>query len=223
MTGILSREEKRLRIELEDIRKKYDHAGNKGGQVENIVRDFLSRYLPTHNRVGHGEVFNVEGLRSRQTDLVITNKYHAALTSDWNEAQTFIIEGVECAAEIKSTIKSVDTDLRDFFDKARIFKKMLIEPELGMQARMELEDASRFVWRKPFFGFAFESGRPHRRQRRRGRPLAIHPRRPGSSVTSSPPASGRPPAGCSGSSCIRPLTGRVWPMRHEGRDACLMT
>ena len=157
MMGILNREEKRLRLELEDIRRKYEHAGNKGGQIESVVRDFLSRYLPAYNRVGHGEVFNIEGLRSKQTDLVITNEYHVALTSDWSEAQTFIIEGVECAAEIKTTINAVDTDLRDIFDKAKTFKQMLIEPDLGMQARMNSNDVSRFIWRKPYFGFAFES------------------------------------------------------------------
>ena len=156
MTGILSREEKRLRVELEDIRGKYEHAGNKGGQVEGIVRDFLSRYLPAYNRIGHGEVFNIEGLRSKQTDLVITNEYHVALTSDWSEAQTFIIESVECAAEIKSAINDVDT-LRDFFEKARTFKKMFIEPDQGIEVRMQIDDTRRFVWRKPFFGFAFES------------------------------------------------------------------
>ena len=56
MTGILTREEQRLRVQLEDIRKKYVHAGNKGDQVEATTRDFLSRYLPPTNRVGHGEV-----------------------------------------------------------------------------------------------------------------------------------------------------------------------
>ena len=157
MTDILSGEEKRLRGQLEDIRKKYKHAGNKGDQVEATIRDFLSRYLPPVNRVGHGEVFSVEGLRSRQTDLVITNEHHVALTEDWGKAQTFIIESVECAAEIKSTISDVNTDLRDFFEKAKTFKQMFIEPDQGIEVRCQEEDFRRFIWRKPYFGFAFES------------------------------------------------------------------
>ena len=157
MAGILSREETRLRLELLDIRKKYEHPGNKGDQVESIIRDFLSQYLPAYNRVGHGEVFNIEGLHSKQTDLVVTNEYHVALTSDWTKAQTFIIESVECAAEIKSTINDVDTDLRDIFEKAKTFKSMFIEPGQGMEARLQPDDTRRFLWRKPYFGFAFES------------------------------------------------------------------
>ena len=101
-------------------------------------------------------MFNIDGLRSKETDLVITNDYHVALTSDWNEAQTFIIESVECAAEIKSVIKDVDT-LRDYFEKARTFKKMFVDPDLGTQARMHSDNVRRFYWRKPYFGFAFES------------------------------------------------------------------
>ena len=157
MTGILSREEQRLRAQLQDIRKKYEHAGNKGDLVEATIRDFLSRYLPPANRVGHGEVFSVEGLRSKQTDLVITNEYHVSLTENWSEPQTFIIESVECAAEIKSAIRDVNTDLRDFFEKARTFKRMFIEPDQGIEVRGQEDDFRRFVWRKPFFGFAFES------------------------------------------------------------------
>ena len=157
MIDMLSREEQKLRAQLEDIRRRYMHSGNKGDQLEVTVREFLSRYLPPHNRLGHGEVFSLEGLRSKQTDLVITNEYHLALTDNWGEAQTFIIESVECAAEIKATIANVDTDLRDVFEKAKAFKQLFIEPDQGMDWRARDEDTPRFFWRKPFFGFAFES------------------------------------------------------------------
>ena len=157
MKSSLIREERLLRLELDYTRQKYKHAGIKGGQVEAVVRDFLGRYLPAHNRVGHGEVFNIDGLRSRQTDLVVTNEYHVALTSDWSEAQTYIIEALQCAAEIKSTINNVDIDLRDYFEKAQTFKKLLIDPEARYELRMLEGDLPRFGFRKPYFGFAFES------------------------------------------------------------------
>ena len=156
MKGVLQTEEKRLGLELADIRHRYAHAGNKGGSSEQVFREFLSRYLPAYNRVGHGEVFNIDGLRSRQTDIVITNEYHVGLKSDWAEPQTFTIESVECAGEVKSVIQDVNT-LRDIFDKAKVFKSMIIEPDQGMQFRAQDEDIPRFVWRKPYFGFAFES------------------------------------------------------------------
>lgn len=152
MNGLI-REERLLRLELDYARQKFEHAGIKGGTVEAAFRDFLGRYLPAHNQVGHGEVFNIDGLRSKQTDLVVTNEHHIALTSDWGSAQSFIVEAVQCAAEIKSTIRDVSRDLRDYFEKARRFKNLLVNPD----AVQLLEGDRRFGWRKPYFGFAFES------------------------------------------------------------------
>ena len=156
MRQFLEREEERLRLDLADIRSRYEHAGNKGESAEHILREFLSRYLSAYNRVGHGEVFNIDGLRSRQTDIVVTNEYHVGLRSDWSDPQTFFIESVECAGEVKTNIKDRG-DLRDIFDKARAFKSMFMEPDQGMQFRAHEEDIPRFIWRRPFFGFAFES------------------------------------------------------------------
>ena len=156
MKCVLEREGERLKLDLANIHGRYEHAGNKGESAEQIFREFLSRYLPAHNRVGHGEVFNIDGLRSRQTDLVITNEYHIRLKSDWSEPQMFILESVKCAGEVKSIIKDRNA-LRAFFEKARVFKSMLIEPDQGTQVRSHEEDFPRFVWRKPYFGFAFES------------------------------------------------------------------
>ena len=156
MKRVLEREGERLKLELADIRHKYEHAGNKAELAEQIFREFLGRYLPAHNRIGHGEVFNIDGVRSRQTDIVVTNEYHIGLKSDWTEPQAFILESVECAGEVKSIIKDQNT-LRDVFEKAKAFKSMLIEPEQGIEVRTHDEDFPRFVWRKPYFGFAFES------------------------------------------------------------------
>ncbi len=153
MRSSLIREERLLRLELAYIRQRYEHAGIKGGQAEVAFRDFLSRYLPTHNRIGHGEVFNIDGLRSKQTDLVVSNDYHVALTSDWALPQSFIIEAVQCAAEIKAGINDVNTHLRDYFDKAKAFKKLLVSPDA---VRM-IEGDRKFLFRRPYFGFAFES------------------------------------------------------------------
>ena len=155
MTATLSREGKQMRADLEKIREQYRHSGIKGDHAESVVRDFLGRYLPIYNRVGHGEVFNIDGLRSQQTDVVITNEYHAPLTGDWNRPQTFILEGVECGGEVKSLINDAD-DLKDCFVKARTFKSMFTDPSHA-EFRATEEDILRFVMRRPYFGFAFES------------------------------------------------------------------
>ena len=47
--------------------------------------------------------------------------------------------------------------LRDYFDKAQTFKKLLINPDATYELRMLEGDLPRFGFRKPYFGFAFES------------------------------------------------------------------
>ena len=153
---LLVQEENNLRDSLDKSRANFMNSGNKGDNAEAVFRDFLSRYLPSTNRIGHGEVFSIEGLRSKQTDVVISNKLHVALTDNWELPQLFTIDSVQCAAEVKSVISDEDV-LRDIYDKAKTFKNLFIEPIKGMEVRMSQGDAPRFVWRKPYFGFAFES------------------------------------------------------------------
>ena len=85
MAEILRREERRLAAELTDIRAKLDHTGNKGALAETAFRNFLRKYMPGNASVGHGEVFDIDGRLSKQTDIVVANEYHVPLQSDWEE------------------------------------------------------------------------------------------------------------------------------------------
>ena len=156
MAGILQREEGRLRAELMDIRAKFEHAGNKGAMAEHEFRRFLRRYMPGYTRVGHGEVFNIDGRLAKQTDVVVANEYHVALQADWEQPQQFTIETVQCAAEVKSSLTDLNT-LRDCFDKARAFKRLLEAPEQSTLFMEMRDDERRFRLRRPYFAFAFES------------------------------------------------------------------
>ena len=145
-----------MKSELDRIRESYQHPGNKGSEAESTLRDFLGLYLPIYNRIGHGEVFNLDGARSRQTDLVITNEYHPPLYADWSRPQLFIIEGVACVGEVKTCLNSSE-DLRSVFDAATQFKRILVQPQEGALLYAVDGDINRFVTRRPFFLFLFES------------------------------------------------------------------
>ena len=155
MAGILQREEGRLIAELADIRAKFTHSGNKGAMAEHEFREFLRRYMPGDTRVGHGEVFDIDGRLARQTDVVVANKYHVALQADWEQPQKFTIETVQCGAEVKSSLTGLDS-LRDCFEKAKAFKGLL--ETSGPSILMPMgDDDRRFLLRRPYFAFAFES------------------------------------------------------------------
>ena len=157
MNTILAQEEKRLSTELANIRANYEHAGIKGTKVERVLRDLLRLCLPTDLRVGHGEVFDLDGRQSRQTDVVIANQYHFPQPPDhnWEEPQKFMIECVECAGEVKSALTSRRT-VEECFENARSFKSLLGYASSSFGQTMG-GDKSRFLSRRPYFVFAFES------------------------------------------------------------------
>ena len=156
MAGILRQEETRLLSELEGIRQNFQHSGTKGAKVEREFRDFLRRYMPGGTRVGHGEVFDIDGRVARQSDVVVANEYHTALHADWEEPQKFTIESVQCGAEVKTSVTDL-TSLRDCFEKARAFKSLLMAPKQSMLLTDMGDDERRFLQRRPYFVFAFES------------------------------------------------------------------
>ena len=145
-----------MMTELLRIRESFTHGGNRGGEGEATVREFLRKHLPLYFGVGHGEVFNKDGRRSRQTDVVVTNQDYPPQFSDWERANTFIIEGVAVGGEVKTVLQSVD-DLRDTFNKGTAFKSILVQPQSQSMIFGTAEDITRFVNRRPFFAFFFES------------------------------------------------------------------
>ena len=158
MNTILQQEEKRLATELGNIRANYEHAGIKGTKVERVLRDLLRLCIPSSLSVGHGEVFDVDGRQSRQTDVVIANQYHFPQPPDhnWEEPQKFMIECVECAGEVKSALEGTRM-LEDCFQHAKSFKSLLSSPQGNSLVQSMGGDESRFLSRRPYFLFAFES------------------------------------------------------------------
>ena len=142
--------------ELQRIRESFEHGGNRGGEAEATLRALLRKYLPLLYHVGHGEVFNKDGRRSRQTDVVVANEEHPPLFSDWERANSFFIEAVAAGGEVKTSLQSLDA-LRDSFDKGRAFKNILAEPQHKQVIFVTQEDHQRFIYRRPYFAFFFES------------------------------------------------------------------
>ena len=141
-------------LRFEEIREAYNHSGNKGSNAEQIVRDFLRQFLPPSYRIGHGEVIDQNGGCSKQIDIVITNE-HQPFLNDLSVPSVFIIEGVSCAAEVKSVLTVAE--LEKALANSLAFKKLNVGIQKGMQVQGILEDIQRFVTKRPFFLFAFES------------------------------------------------------------------
>lgn len=146
--------EQQMRSELASIRARFSHSGNKGASAEEVVRDFLGRYLPRRYAVGHGEVVDQSGGRSGQTDVVVANEEHP-FTFSGDGPGLFFIEGVSAGGEIKSVLNG--QELVSAIRGAERFKSLVAEIPPGAVWMGNSSDEKRFLERRPYFLLAFES------------------------------------------------------------------
>jgi len=144
-----------MSAKLAEIRASFTHAGNKGASVEESVRTLLRSYLPTSLRVGHGEVLDTAGLRSKQTDIVVVSDEHPFTFTETTPGQ-FLIEGVLAAGEVKSVLTSGELD--NAITNSQVFKRLAPLGLNGSLANVSPSDLQRFVVRsRPWFLLALES------------------------------------------------------------------
>jgi hypothetical protein len=67
----------------------------------------------------------------------------------------FFIEGVSCVGEIKSQLTS--SDLKSVLENCKSFKKLAPKLEVNASAKGSIEDLKRYLDKRPYFLFAFES------------------------------------------------------------------
>lgn len=148
-----------MSAKLEVIREKHQHSGNKGAGVEQEVLAFLREWFPPTYQIGHGEVVDTYGRVSGQLDVVVTNEHHPSVQEEAGAAQ-FMIEGVACAAEVKTTLKT--GELRKAIKSCEKFKRLTtsFKPNEDKVSVYNNVDRSRYVHKRPFFVFALASEIP---------------------------------------------------------------
>jgi hypothetical protein len=143
--------ERRMRLDLEQIRGRFANSTNKGASAEESVRQFLQQYLPARLHVTDGEIIDSYGARSRQTDVVILTDDHPRFT----QPGSFFVEGVCGAGEVK--IQLTSNELADALVKARASKVLRVVQGVGTLGRGNGSDFARFFISPPYFTLAFES------------------------------------------------------------------
>lgn len=146
--------EAQMRAKLEEARVKFTHPVDKGTSVEDSFRTFLGQYLPGQLRVGHGEIIDRKGRRSRQTDVVIVNEDHP-FTFTTDLPGLFFIEGVCAAGEVKTNLTS--TELKKALEDSCQFKQLEMIIGIGTMVHANPSDLERFYRCPPWFLMAFES------------------------------------------------------------------
>jgi hypothetical protein len=146
--------EAQMRAKLEETRATFTHPGDKGTSVEDSFRTFLRQYLPRRLELGHGEIVDRKGQRSKQTDVVIVSEEHPfSFTSDL--PGLFFVDGVCAAGEIKTSLTGRELE-KSLGDSCQ-FKQLTMDPGKGTMAHSNPSDLGRFYTCPPYFLVGFKS------------------------------------------------------------------
>ncbi len=99
------------------------HSAEKGVRREQVLRDFLVRYLPPCYGVGTGEIVDSQGWYSKQIDIVIYDAHHAPLLQDSAASRIFPAEAVYAAIAFTPFLDS--HELEESVVNATSAKKLL--------------------------------------------------------------------------------------------------
>jgi hypothetical protein len=147
----------KLAMSLAHSRASFRHAILRGDGAEYALRDSLSLHLPRSLAVGTGEAIDITNARSGQVDVVIANDAQPFRT-DIDDPGLFLIEGVSAAGEVKANLT---TDRLDSTIEAATLFKELRSADRGSMYVSKGSDDARFLDRRPYFLFAFESQIAH--------------------------------------------------------------
>jgi hypothetical protein len=97
------------------------HAGDRGGNREHILREFLRDHLPSRYGVTKGEIMTRAGSHTHSADVIIYDAVHTPVLYS-EETAVLPIEGVYGIIEVKSTLSK--GEFRDAAGKIDAFKRL---------------------------------------------------------------------------------------------------
>jgi len=151
---LLSNAAVEMRHDFDEAAKRFEATVDIGERRQEIVKEFLRRYLPRTCSIGSGEIVDSKEHRSGQVDVVICSPYHP-FTFEEKGPGLFFAEGVLGAIEVKSDVSS-RSELDRGLKQVQAIKSLERKPMKGdtvFGSKYEIE-----LWtRIPCFIFYFKS------------------------------------------------------------------
>jgi hypothetical protein len=126
IAGLISKASKKLRDEFEHIRETNSHNGEKGTEVQNVLKEFLNIQLPQRFRATSGFVIDIENQMSDHQDVIIYDAMSSAVFRYEKENQIVPSDAVAAIIEVKSVLNKAE--LEDAFSKIEEVKKLRKRP-----------------------------------------------------------------------------------------------
>lgn len=101
-----------LRLKFQKVRTAVQHSGIVGQEGERIVASFLRERLPSSVGVTTGEIIDIEGGRSKQTDVIVYDALRTPMIFSGEDKDTNVVpaEGVLAVIEVKTHLRSGDLE-----------------------------------------------------------------------------------------------------------------
>jgi len=122
LKNIFSSISDQIKIDYERISRNIPHFGERGEGREQILIELLKEYLPHRFGIDSGFVFDVHGNTSKQTDIIIYDKFIAPRFKISGEKYAYPCESVVAVGEVKTFLTK--KELIDSIEKLIIIQRL---------------------------------------------------------------------------------------------------
>jgi hypothetical protein len=133
IAGLISKAAKKLRDDFEHVRETISHPGEKGGETEDKVREFLNGHLPKRFHATKGFVIDIENQMSGHKDVIIYDEQSSPVYRYDGANQIVSADAVAAIMEVKSVLNK--SHLENAFAKIEEVKRLTKRPISDMDQK----------------------------------------------------------------------------------------
>ncbi len=126
IAGLISKAAKKLRDDFEYVRDTVSHSGEKGGETEDKVREFLNGHLPKRFHATKGFVIDVDNQMSDHQDVIIYDQQSSPVYKYDGANQIVSSDAVAAIIEVKAVLNK--SQLEEAFAKIEEVKRLRKRP-----------------------------------------------------------------------------------------------
>lgn len=126
IAGLISKAAKKLRDDFEYIRDAIPHSGEKGGETEDKVREFLNGHIPKRFHATKGFVIDADNQMSDHQDVIIYDEQSSPVYKYDGANQIVSADAVDAIIEVKAALNK--SQLEEAFAKIEEVKRLKKRP-----------------------------------------------------------------------------------------------
>lgn len=126
IAGLISKAAKKLRDDFEHIRETVSHSGEKGGETEDKVREFLNGHMPKRFHATKGFVIDADNQMSDHQDVIIYDEQSSPVYKYDGANQIVSADAVAAIMEVKAVLNK--SQLEEAFAKIEEVKRLKKRP-----------------------------------------------------------------------------------------------